>query len=425
MLKIETNIKEKKYWNESTIEESKPKRKPNIISIYSNNTMQKYLGMGGAITEASAHNLSKLPIKKQNELLKCYYGKDGLRYNLARISIGSNDFSLSRYDYSSNELLDDFSIKNDQQLIIPTIKRIMKLNDITFIASPWSPPKFMKTNKSLLKGSLAKEYYDTYVNYLNKFISSYKKHNIKIKYITIQNEPYAIQPWESCYFSLDEQKDFIYNHLTNKIKGSNILLWDHNKDNIAYIMDNLYKDDKKVKGIAFHNYTGGYYNNLSYIHQKYPNMLLIHTEGCCSFNKYNELKWISKAEYYLKDLISDLNNGLNAYIDWNILLNHKGGQRSIKERCAAPILLNKKENDFYLTPIYYYLGHINKYVDVNSNVLLTTNKTNLYVVSFKNNNKVITTILNPNRKKEKIQLTIDNCIYNDVINPHTIITYIK
>lgn len=425
MLKYETNIKEKKYWYKSIIKKSTSTNNNNIIIIDSNNIKQKYLGMGGAITEVSCYNLNKLPINKQEELLNCYYSKNGLNYNWGRISIGSNDFSLSQYSYSYQDNLKDFSIKRDKELIIPTIKRINKINKLTLIASPWSPPSFMKNNKSLLKGKLKNTYYNTYVKYLLKYINEYKKNKINIKYLTIQNEPYAKQPWESCLYSINEQKDFIYNYLIKELKNTKVLLHDHNRDELMNVINNLYQKNSKIKGIAFHNYVHGYYDSLKYINTNYNDLLLIHSEGCCGYSKYKEKKWIDKAEYYLKDLINELNNGLNVYIDWNILLNYKGGPRSIKDPCASPIILNKKENDYILTPIYYYLGHINKYTNNNSYILDINNNSNLYVVAFKKNKRINITILNPTRKKELFTIKINNSLYSDIIKPHSIITYIK
>ena len=422
MLKYETNIKEKKYWYETCLNETNSN---NSIIINTKNPKQQYLGMGGAITEVSCYNLNKLSEMKRQELLECYYGKKGLNYKLARISIGSNDFSLSKYSYSYQEDLSDFNINRDKELIIPTIHNIQKITKLTFIASPWSPPSFMKNNNSLLRGNLKKECYDTYAKYLIKFINEYKKDKINIDYLTIQNEPFAKQLWESCYFSIDEQKDFIYNHLLKKIKNTKLLLWDHNRDELLNVIDNLYVKNKKIAGIGFHNYVQGYYDSLNYISNNYKDLLLVHTEGCCGYSKYKDRRWISKAEYYLKDLINSLNNGLNAYIDWNILLNYKGGPRSIIDYCSSPIILNKKEDDFILTPIYYYLGHINKFVNTKSHILDVINNTNLYVTSFKDKNKTITIVMNTSRKKESFNLKIDNDSYSDIIKGHSIITYIR
>lgn len=424
MLKYETNIKEKKYWYKLKINKTN-KISKNVITINTDNIKQKYLGMGGTITEVSCYNLNKLPIDKQEELLNCYYSKNGLNYNWARISIGSNDFSLSKYSYSEQNDLKDFNIERDKELIIPTIKRIQKKNKLNIIASPWSPPIFMKNNNSFLRGKLDKEYYNNYANYLVKFIKYYKEENINIDYLTMQNEPFAKQPWESCCYSMEEQKEFIYNYLLKKLNETKLLLWDHNRDELTNVMSNIYHKNSKVGGIAFHNYVQGYYNSLKYISENYQDLLLIHSEGCCGYSKYKEKKWLDKAEYYLKDLIKDLNNGLNAYIDWNILLDYKGGPREVNEPCAAPVILNKNDNDFILTPIYYYLGHVNHFVDNNSYVIEIENNNDLYVVAFKNNNKIIITILNASRKKEIFTLKINNSIYTDIINPHSIITYKK
>ena len=164
-------------------------------------TFQTFLGIGGALTDASAETFFKIPKEKQQELLTAYYDKDkGIGYTLARTNIGSCDFSSSSYTYikEGDSALKTFSIDHDQQFKIPFIKDAMAAagGKLTLFATPWSPPAFMKTNDDLLHGGKLKpEYYHSWAMYYTKFIKAYEAEGIPIWGITIQNEPMAKQTW--------------------------------------------------------------------------------------------------------------------------------------------------------------------------------------------------------------------------------------
>ncbi|HEY5535004.1 MAG TPA: glycosyl hydrolase, partial [Ignavibacteria bacterium] len=62
------------------------------VCIFTNpeKTFQTFLGIGGALTDASAETFSKIPAAKQAELLQAYYDtKKGIGYTLARTNINS------------------------------------------------------------------------------------------------------------------------------------------------------------------------------------------------------------------------------------------------------------------------------------------------------------------------------------------------
>ena len=117
---------------------------------------------------------------------------------------------------------------------------------------------------------------------------------------------------QSCVFKLCEQREFIYNYLLPKLKRTKLLLWDHNKDDLYNIVNHLYCDNSKIGGVCFHYYTGHSFNEIKKIREKYPNILLINSEMCTGYSEYSELKWIRDAEYYINDIIGDMNNGVNA-----------------------------------------------------------------------------------------------------------------
>lgn len=431
MKKIETNVSKKIYWQKTEVEEIQ-ETDPwewNVIQIISDNPKQKWLGMGRTFTESSCYNIHLLSAEKQKELLDFYFSSNGLNYNWGRISIASNDFSLAPYEYLEDTNLQNFSIAHDQELILPIIKKALNYQNLTLVASPWSPPKFMKDNKSLENGGkLLPEFYALYAKYLMQFLKEYQKENIKIDFITMQNEPLANQRWESCTYSIEEQKTFIYQYLIPSLKKqkTKILVWDHNKENLPFVANNLLKKNKKIAGIGYHWYTGTHSENLEYVRQKYPKCLLVHTEGCCGFSEYDELSWLRDSELLLIDLLEDINHGTNAYIDWNLVLDNQGGPNWQNNNCKSPIILNQNKDDFILTAIYYYFGHISRYLKPNSIIYpLDKYRQDLFGIAFKSEKKFGITLLNPNDYEIDIDVLLSGRRIHDKMNPHTIITYLE
>jgi len=419
--KYVTDINNKIYLKENLIKESL-KKVDNTIEVLIDKEITNFLGFGSAITESASYNYANLSLDNKKRFIKDYFSKTGLNYNFSRISIGSNDFSLSSFSYSKRKDLNDFNIERDKKYVIPFLKDILNTKKISLIASPWSPPKMYKRLPFLYWGiKLSKKYYEDYSNYLKKFINEYKKEKIKIDYLTMQNEPMVRQRWESCKYNLDEQKKFIYDYLLNKLNNTKLLLWDHNKDDLFNTINELYRDNDMIVGFAFHYYTGSNFLELKKLRDKYPNKLLINTEMCCSYSLYDEIKWLSSAEYYIADIIGDMNSGVNAYLDWNILLDENGGP-TYKNNPVKSASIRVGDN-YLKSPIYYYLYHVSHFINDNSIVVENKNNTNLKVVSIKNNKKIIVIIMNNTKEKIEYSLLVRNNRIVDVINSHTILTY--
>src|SRR5882724_1528692 len=180
---------------------------------------QTILGIGGALTDASAETFAKLPKAKQREILDAYFDEsNGIGYTLARTNIHSCDFSSGSYTYvnEGDKELQSFSVSHDEQFRIPFIKQALATagGKLNIFGSPWSPPAFMKDNNNMLHGGKLKpEFYQSWANYYTKFIKAYQKEGIPIWGISIQNEPMATQKWESCIYSAEEERDFLKNYL--------------------------------------------------------------------------------------------------------------------------------------------------------------------------------------------------------------------
>jgi glucosylceramidase len=191
------------------------------VSVFVNpaRRFQYFLGIGGAITDASAEVFAKLPENKQAELLRAYYDpQDGIGYTLARTTIHSADFSSGSYTYieEGDKALKTFSIDHDREFRIPLIKKAIKAagGELLLYASPWSPPAFMKDSNDMLQGGkLLPEFRDSWALYYTKFIKAYEAEGMPIWGITIQNEPMAVQHWESSIYTAEEERDFLRDHL--------------------------------------------------------------------------------------------------------------------------------------------------------------------------------------------------------------------
>ena len=267
------------------------------IFINPKKTFQKYLGIGGAITDASSEVFAMLNETQQNKLLESLYGKDGIGYNIIRTSIHSSDFGLGSFTYvkEGDADLKTFSIEKDKEKRIPFIKRAIDLikDDLVFYASPWSPPAFMKSNKNMLQGGkLLPEFRQAWADYYVKFINAYEEEGIPVWGLTIQNEPMAVQRWESCIYTADEERDFLKNYLGPTLEkeglgDKKIVVWDHNRDLISERANTIFEDPEASKyawGIGFHWYetwTGGLpkYDNLKNINESFPSKNMLFTEG--------------------------------------------------------------------------------------------------------------------------------------------------
>ena len=416
------------------------------ISVFVNpsKTFQEYVGIGGAITDASAEVFSQLSKKNQDELLNAYFHEDGINYNIIRTSIHSADFGLGSFTYieEGDDKLETFSIAKDKEKRIPMIKKAQAIigNDMLFYASPWSPPAFMKTNKNMLQGGkLLPKYYQTWADYFVKFIKAYENEGIPVWGVTIQNEPMATQRWESCIYTAEEERDFLKNNLgptfdKNGFSDKNIVVWDHNRDLISHRANVIFEDKEAMQyawGIGFHWYetwTGGEpkYDNLKNIKESYPDMNLLFTEGCQeAFDPEEYQRW-SNAERYGNSMINDFNSGTVGWTDWNILLDEKGGPNHVENFCFAPIHADTTTDELIYTPSYYYIGHFSKFIDIGAKrVSTTTSRSTIESTSFQNpDGSIVTVIMNTNSEDIDYTLVVKNSEIKNTIAANSMQTLI-
>jgi glucosylceramidase len=408
-------------------------------------TFQTFIGIGGALTDASAETFSKLPADKQAELLRAYYDtQSGIGYTLARTNINSCDFSSGSYTYvtDGDKDLKSFNIDHDMKFRIPFIRKAIAAagGKLTLFVSPWSPPGYMKDNNDMLHGGKLKpEYFQTWANYYVKFIKAYEKAGIPVWGMTIQNEPMATQKWESCIYTADDERDFLKNFLGPTIHreglgDKKIMVWDHNRDLMVQRANVIFDDPEASKyawGMGFHWYeswSGGdkMFDNVKLVHEAYPDKNLMFTEGCPeSFNPSMYNYW-GLGEAYGRSMINDFNNGTVGWTDWNILLDETGGPNHVQNFCFAPVHGDTRTGQLIYTNSYYYIGHFSKFIRPGAKrITSSASRSQLLTTAFKNEDGTVAVIV---MNQSNLKITYNLCIGHNAaevkILPHSIQTLV-
>lgn len=378
--------------------EFKPNEKKAAIIVDPNKRFQSIVGIGGALTDASAETFYKLPEKAQKEFMDAYFSKQGIDYSLCRTHIHSCDFSSESYTYTQEDndtLLNTFTIQHDQKYKLPFIKEAMAKTDdqLKLLASPWSPPAWMKTNNEMLYGGkLKSECYQPWANYIVKFLDAYTEEAIPIWGITVQNEAMARTRWESCQYTAEEERDFVKNNLGPAVRAkypdTKIIFYDHNRGTMVQRAKVMYDDPEAAKyvwGIGFHWYVNDNFDNVKLVAEAYPDKNLLFTEGCVYPFNIDSLDLWKWGETYGRSMVHDFNNGAAGWLDWNVLLDQHGGPNHVYNLCYAPIIGNTDTGELHYMNSYYYLGHFSKFIRPDARrVLCSSNKDDLLATAFIN-----------------------------------------
>ncbi len=423
------------------------------VTIRPEQTFQTITGFGGSFTESSAYLLNKLSKKNRDTILQAYFAEDGARYSLTRTHIASCDFSLNNYTYApvaGDMDLEHFSIDEDREDLIPMMKDAQAISKDGFhiIASPWSSPPWMKDNKAYVGGKLLPEYYDTFALYFSKYLDAYKAEGIDIWGLTPENEPHGNgNNWESMHFTPEEETDFVQNHLGPKLEADgkghvNILGYDQNRGGLKEWVDEMFKDEASSKyfaGTAIHWYESTYEvfpETLQYAHQKAPEKYLIETEGCIDSeipmwqddawywkkeatdwgydwakpeNKYLHPKY-APVNRYARDIIGCLNNWVDGWVDWNMVLDRQGGPNWFENWCLAPVIVDPDADEVYFTPLYYTMAHFSKYIRPGSKVIAVENGADAIIVTAAQNpdGSIAVVVFNEEKEAQNFSLTLND-----------------
>jgi glucosylceramidase len=425
---------------------------PARIKLNPSQKFQTITGFGGSFTESSAYLLNKLSKKNRDTILQAYFSEEGANYSLTRTHMNSCDFSLSQYSYSPVEddmELEYFTVKEDKDDLIPMIKDAMKVskNGFKIIASPWTAAPWMKDNKKWVGGKLLPKYYDTWALFFSKYADAYKEEGIDIWGFTVENEPHGNSDnWESMHYSPEEMTIFVQHHLGPKLEADGkenlkILGYDQNRAGLKEWVDVMFKDEASSKyydGTAIHWYESTYEvfpEALQYAHHKAPNKYLIETEGCIDSQvpEWNNDAWYWKKEAtdwgwdwasdkdkhlhpkyapvnrYARDIIGCLNNWVDGWVDWNMVLDRQGGPNWFENWCVAPVIVDPEKDEVYFTPLYYTMAHFSKYIRPQAQVIgLENSDTDLQVTAAQNTDgSIAVVVFNEGKIKKSFKLQLE------------------
>ncbi|XP_022106202.1 glucosylceramidase-like [Acanthaster planci] len=406
--------------------------KPNItdkqmvLTVNSSEEYQRTVGFGGAFTDSATMNILNVSSKVQENLLRSYYSVEGIEYTTGRIPMASCDFSLREYSYDA--VPNDFALHNfslaeeDTKFKIPVILRSLAMakREVKLFAAPWSAPAWMKTNgkmngKGQLKGKAGDKYHKTWANYFVRFLDEYKKHNLSMWGVSVENEPSAggtDNKWQAMYYNPEMEKDFIKMDLGPALHQAGygnvkLMILDDQRLFVPDFVKQVLSDAeaaKYVSGIAVHWYFDFFFDfasRLTATHNMFPDMFLLATEASNGYLPDSPAvvlgSW-ERGEAYSHDIIQDLNNWVTGWTDWNLALNMQGGPNWAKNEVDSPIIVDADNDVFYKQPMFYHLGHFSKFIPPGSvHIGMTKSKDNdLESIAFKipDGNTLAAVILN-------------------------------
>jgi glucosylceramidase len=368
-----------------------------IITVDPTLKYQPVEGFGASITDSSAEVLYRLSTQNRANVMRSLFDRNtGNGLNILRQPIGASDF-VATAAYTYNDIPADqtdyqmqrFSIAHDEAKILPLLRQAKSINpSIQIIATPWSPPAWMKTNASLVGGELkdSPEIYKAYALYLRKFIQAYGAAGVRVDAITLQNEPQNRTPlgYPGMHMSTYQQAELI-KVLGPMLKAAGIktkiLAYDHNwsvhPDDIAATPPgqpveteypaNLLSNPAAaawISGVAYHCYFGSPVRQRELL-KSYPQLAMYITE--CSASKSvgdSEAKAFSDTlRFHARNLeVGGMRNGARTVVNWNIVLDPEGNPHV--GGCATCIGVLTVGPDQKVTPNaeYYLLGHLARFV---------------------------------------------------------------
>lgn len=395
---ITTDQEKGQYWEQETAEIRPQEDFIHVVNVYPELQEQTVEGFGGAFTEAATVSFDSLTDSEKENFVESYFGNAGLRYNLGRMHMNSCDFALGNYTYveEGDEDLHTFDIAHDRERILPLVKRALArrgAEDFGLLISPWSPPAYMKTNGEMNHGGkLKEEYFRLWAEYYVRFISELRAEGLPVRYLTVQNEPEAVQTWDSCVYTAQEEGRFAAEYLIPALERAGlgeiqVFIWDHNKENMYDRARESFQVPgcrDRVSGVAMHWYTGDHFDGIRAVKKAFPEKKVFFTEGCVEYSRFADSGEVQKAEMYAHDMLGNLKAGTEAFLDWNLLLDAKGGPNHVGNYCAAPVMCDGK-GGIEKRLSYYYIGHFSRYIRAGAKQVMTTCYTDrLETLAFEN-----------------------------------------
>ena len=363
------------------------------IEVDSTQSFQAIDGFGYALTGGSAYVINRLGAATKASLLEELFatGANSIGVSYLRISIGASDLNASVFSYDdvpagqTDVNLTQFSLAPDMIDLIPVLKQVLAINPaIKILATPWSPPVWMKDNGSSIGGSLQPQYYDAYARYFVKYIQQMQANGIAITAITPQNEPLYGGNNPSMVMTAQQEATFIRDNLGPAFQSAGIntkiIVYDHNCDRPDYPITILNDAAARsfVDGSAFHLYAGDI-SALSTVHDAFPDKNVYFTEQFTGANASfdGDLKW------HLKNvIIGTIRNWGKVALEWNLAsdANYNPHTPGGCTECKGALTI---DGSITRNVSYYIVAHVSKFVPPGSVRIASTVVGGLNNVAFR------------------------------------------
>ncbi|WP_185154338.1 glycoside hydrolase family 30 beta sandwich domain-containing protein [Fulvivirga sp. M361] len=395
-------------------------------------------GFGAALTGSSAY------LMHNNEAaIKDLFSEEGISLSYLRLTMGASDFNKNG-SYSYNDIneaedlsLSQFSIAEDKASdnpMIPVAQAILAANsEVSIMASPWTPPPWMKSSKSYIGGSLLKAYYGVYADYFIKYLQAYAAEGIPVGAITVQNEPlHEPKTYPGMKMSALEQADFIGNHLGPKLEAANlstdIIAYDHNfyvEEDPDYPITVL-QDTKAgiyAKGVAYHAY-GGAASDIDLLLTQFPDAEIHFTEQSGIIGEQTSFK--GEIVWFMENVFAPmLRRGAKSILLWNLALDENNGPKNNGcQTCRGVITITSTKN-IVKNPEYYLLGHFSRFVKPGAMRLKTADfKGQFENIAFENSDgsKVLVLLNTSNADDKQIQVNIGSGSFGYTLPANSLVT---
>jgi len=338
---------------------------------------QKLLGFGAAMTDASCYLLGQLDDSARRALLDDAFGPHGLRLSVARTTIGASDYSLNAYSYDDtpepDPQLTHFSLDHDRKYILPVLRDARAVNpDLFLFSSPWTPPAWMKDNKSLLGGTMLNSYLPAYAQYFRRFLEGYSQAGVPIQAVTVQNEVDTNQAGRmpQCQWGQEYEMEFVAKHLGPALADahSDTKIWiiDHNYNLWGRALDELSDPEvyKYVDGIAWHGYVGTP-DAMTRVHDAFPAKHAWWTEGGPDIS---DPHYATDWSQWSATFTGVLRNWARCICSWNLVLDEHGKPNIGPFSCGGVVTLDSKTHAITRSGQYKAFAQYSRVLDRDAHV---------------------------------------------------------
>lgn len=404
---------------------------PNAIVIDPSERFQELVGFGAAFTDAACFTLHRLDPAVRSELFRKFFHESELNLSASRVCIGASDYSRNAYSYSEGSEpdpgLNRFSIEHDREYILPVLREARAVNpELWLLASPWSPPGWMKFNSSMLGGSMRRKWLAAYAKYFGKFLDAYAAEGVMINSVTPQNEVDTDQDGRmpACIWPQEYEIEFVRDHLGPMLQKSanpaDIWILDHNYNLWGRAICELEDPgaQKYIKGIAWHGYVGSP-DAMTHVKKHFPKTDMFWTEGGPDFDTPGyETEWTKWSQQFT----GILRNWARAVIAWNYALDEDGNPNIGPFHCAGLVTVHSKSRAVIYSGQYWAMEHYARHLRRGAVVLKSAGeiKDVSHVVARNTSGKYAAVLTNGNKSAVPVALVVGNSRLTTTLPPDSV-----